>query len=368
MILTKFLTILCVVLFGMLGTFLFFSRKKRSRSNRILALFFWLWGLNFLDGFLLLDGFYLEYPSLALWEDPLVFLYGPVIYFYYRSLTALTPFWKPLYVLHLAPVVLLQLVAILFFHSQPVSYKRDIINHILNLEQPPEIFILTLVIFTHIIGYIITSGLLIQRYTNKMKNNYSTLNLSWMKNVLRSLAYLVALSLLVSILQYFGEPLYFEIGLLVLMASISVFISNVLFRALEEPQMFVFQDSCDKYRGSNLSGPEVEVIADKIKNAIEQDMLYLDPNTTISDLADAVGITARQVSQVINQSFRQNFFELINSYRIMEAQKIIKHSADPKMTILEIMYKAGFNSKSSFNTQFRKFTGITPSEFKRLHN
>ena len=366
MTLTKILTILCIALFMLLGIFLFFSKRKRSRSNRILAIFFWLWGLNFLDGFLLLDGFYLHYPSLALWEDPLVFLYGPVIYFYCRSLTGLQPFWKPLYFLHLIPMVLLQLLAIVFYHTQSTTYKLEIINRILNLEQPPEIFILTLLIFAHILGYIISSGLLIRRYTEHIKNNYSTVNLSWLNNVLRSLVYLVALSLFVSITQFYGEPLYFEIGLLVLMASISVFISSILFRAFEEPQLFVYQHDGDKYRTSNLSTTEIDEIAAKIKGALDK-KIYLDPETTISDLAEVAGVPARQVSQVINQKFNQNFFELINSYRIEAAQKLMQDPDDPKITILEVMYKAGYNSKSSFNTQFKKFTGLTPSEFKRLN-
>jgi AraC-like DNA-binding protein len=254
-----------------------------------------------------------------------------------------------------------------FYHFQPPTFKLEIINRILNLEQPPEIFLLTLVIFAHILVYVISASLLIRRYTNQIKDNYSTINLTWLNNILRSLAYMVVISLLVSILQFYGEPFYFEIGLLVLMASIAVFLSSVLFRAFEEPQLLVYRQNGDKYRTSSLTTGEIDVIAAKIIEALEKNEIYLDPDTTISDLADQTGVHARQVSQVINQRFEQNFFELINNYRIKAAQKLIRDPADPKMTILEVMYKVGYNSKSSFNTQFKKFTGITPSEFKRLN-
>ena len=60
----------------------------------------------------------------------------------------------------------------------------------------------------------------------------------------------------------------------------------------------------------------------------------------------------------------KSFFDLINSYRIEEAKKMIKEPEDEKMTISEVMYKVGFNSKSSFNTAFKKYTGLTPSEYK----
>ena len=60
------------------------------------------------------------------------------------------------------------------------------------------------------------------------------------------------------------------------------------------------------------------------------------------------------------------FFDFINAYRIKEVQNILKESTDDKLTVLEAMYQAGFNSKSSFNTAFKKETGLTPTEFRKM--
>jgi AraC-like DNA-binding protein len=62
---------------------------------------------------------------------------------------------------------------------------------------------------------------------------------------------------------------------------------------------------------------------------------------------------------------QQNFFDFINRYRIEEAQRLLTDPPDKKITVLEVLYECGFNSKSSFNTLFKKHTGLTPSEFKK---
>jgi len=67
---------------------------------------------------------------------------------------------------------------------------------------------------------------------------------------------------------------------------------------------------------------------------------------------------------VINENTGQNFFDFVNRYRIGEAKRMLTDPTDKKITVQEILYVVGFNSKSSFNTLFKKYTGVTPSEFK----
>ena len=62
---------------------------------------------------------------------------------------------------------------------------------------------------------------------------------------------------------------------------------------------------------------------------------------------------------------KQNFYDFINNYRINFAKNLLNNPADDKMTVLEILYEAGFNSKSAFNVAFKKETGVTPSQFRR---
>ena len=71
------------------------------------------------------------------------------------------------------------------------------------------------------------------------------------------------------------------------------------------------------------------------------------------------------MSRIINEQFGQSYNDLINQYRISEAQKRLVALADKDKTVLEIMYECGFYSKSVFNTAFKKFTGTTPSQFRK---
>jgi AraC-like DNA-binding protein len=98
---------------------------------------------------------------------------------------------------------------------------------------------------------------------------------------------------------------------------------------------------------------------------MEENKPYLDPDLSLKGLAEDLNFSERDLSQVINNNIGLRFFDYVNKYRIQDAVSLIKKPPDPKMTILEIMYDVGFNSKSSFNTAFRKFTDITPSEFRK---
>jgi len=74
-------------------------------------------------------------------------------------------------------------------------------------------------------------------------------------------------------------------------------------------------------------------------------------------------MSVNHLSQVINQQSGKNFFKFINEYRVEEAKRLLTDQSTQKYTILAIAYDCGFNSKSSFNTIFKQYTGKTPSDF-----
>ena len=92
---------------------------------------------------------------------------------------------------------------------------------------------------------------------------------------------------------------------------------------------------------------------------------YLTPSLTIEDLSTALSIPSWQVSQVINRAFGQNFFSFVNSHRVEEAKHRLSDPASNRLTILQILLDAGFNSKSTFNEAFRRHAGTTPREFRK---
>lgn len=114
-----------------------------------------------------------------------------------------------------------------------------------------------------------------------------------------------------------------------------------------------------KSRIANLN--EEEVI-EKLKDLIENQKIYLDEKLTLRKLANQLSIREDQVSYIINHKFKQTFFSYINFYRVEEAKILLKNRG---VNILNIAFSVGFQSKSAFNSIFKKYTKMTPSEYQK---
>lgn len=118
-----------------------------------------------------------------------------------------------------------------------------------------------------------------------------------------------------------------------------------------------------KYKKSPLKDAKKEALLKDLRILIQEEACYLDSNLTLSTLASRLHTSRSYLSQVINESYQQNFNSFINEYRIKEARKLILDGLHKTYTIESISKKVGFRSKSSFNNAFKKFTGVTPSYF-----
>ncbi len=359
-------SIICITLFGLFGSFLIFTNQGNRMANKLIGGFFFLWALDFLDGLLLIEGFYMEHPNFALWGESLVFLYGPLLYFYTLSITKNPPFrWK--FTLHLIPYFISLGLTIVNFHLLPKANKIEILNTIFEFKLPIGFYLFSFLIYVHFFGYIYFSKKHIRSTIKQLNNLYSHHNLSWLNIILNSFLVILTISICVQLLQYNQSKLYFQIGLPILIIVMGVFIVGVILNSLNKPYLFLNNHSKIKYADYRLNPDDSKAIAKLITKALEKEKLYLNPELNLEDLAKTISYSSRQVSQVINNTFEKSFFDLINSYRIRAATEKFKKNKDSKLTILEVMYEVGFNSKSSFNTQFKNRTGLTPTEYKKLN-
>ena len=142
-----------------------------------------------------------------------------------------------------------------------------------------------------------------------------------------------------------------------------IFFNIIFYKGWHQPEIFAGIEEKVKYKSSGLTKNETEDWARKIGKYMEEEKPYLIPGITIEQLAEKIDIHPRSLSQIINDYFGQNFYDYINKHRIVESKRMLIECT--KKTVLEILYEAGFNTKSSFNTCFKKETGLTPTEFRK---
>jgi AraC-like DNA-binding protein len=208
------------------------------------------------------------------------------------------------------------------------------------------------------------------KYRKIIKDKYSQIdqiNLDWLSFSLNTFALLTVISLIHNFIALAENRSVFMATLILLLIFIFYFVNRVILKALRQPEIFagISQNEITKYLGSNLTPSQMEAYKEQLLALLRTEKSYLDPQVSLADLSEKLSVSTKHLSQIINQSFNKSFFDFINSYRIQEAQQILKESRDDKLTVLEVMYQSGFNSKSSFNTAFKKETGQTPTEFRK---
>jgi AraC-like DNA-binding protein len=146
-----------------------------------------------------------------------------------------------------------------------------------------------------------------------------------------------------------------------------------ILKVLSHPELFSGVDSTLQLTKSFVDTPEIENITDETQSIqieqLKKFMLekepFLEPSLTIQELADQVKIPVRDLSVLINHHINQHFFDFVNEYRIKKAMTILKDPAKKELTVSEIFYEVGFNSKSSFHASFKKYTNLTPTGFRK---
>ncbi|MFZ6014152.1 MAG: helix-turn-helix domain-containing protein [Bacteroidota bacterium] len=117
------------------------------------------------------------------------------------------------------------------------------------------------------------------------------------------------------------------------------------------------------YERSGLSQQQAGLLHSQLLILMKEKKPYLNGELNAGELSEQLGISVNYLSQILNQQQQQNFFDFINSYRVNEVKEKMKDPQYRNFTLLAIALESGFNSKTSFNTIFKKFTQQTPSEY-----
>jgi AraC-like DNA-binding protein len=147
-------------------------------------------------------------------------------------------------------------------------------------------------------------------------------------------------------------------------AYTSVIIYLTSFRVINQSGFFRPASLAEtaKYRTSQLSTKDQNILLEKLNKVMGEEKAFLEPGFSLPDLAQRLGTSVHILSQAINDGLQKSFFEMTAAYRVEEAKRLLKEKQNIKVE--EIAEQVGYNSKSSFNTAFKKITGKTPSEFR----
>jgi len=124
-----------------------------------------------------------------------------------------------------------------------------------------------------------------------------------------------------------------------------------------------FKSGWDKK--GRFSPEETQRFIQSLDALMREEKLYLDSELSLNDLSEKMALSVHQLSELINQGHSLNFNDYINQFRVEEFKKLLLQSRFANDTLLSVAFEAGFNSKTTFNTSFKKFTGLTPSQYKR---
>lgn len=340
-------------------------RLNTLPSKLIFALLVFLTILN-LEYLGFSSGFYKKLPHLLGASSGFIFLVGPSIYFYTKSVLSENFKFRKIDVLHLFLFVLYYLMAIPVFNLSGQE-KILIIDHFLSNKINTYSFdyFLFALQLGHIVTYIILNEITLKKYNKenlKIKSEDRE-RMEWLK-FSRTL-FIGYTLMLFSIYLYIISKGYYTANSSYLYASTYSIIIFILSASLFIKPQIILGNRFKKYKNNTLSKTEIDSCLVNLEKLIEKDKIFTEPELKLSELADYLNISSHNLSQIINDTFDKSFIDYINSHRIKEFQKRILDKENKKLTLVAIAYEVGFNSKSTFNYAFKKHTGLTPSEYKK---
>jgi AraC-like DNA-binding protein len=292
----------------------------------------------------------------------------PFLYLYIISLCYNDFRFKKTHLLHFVPFVAVALFSFVLNSFNNVRITNSIIltESAIKYIEP---LVRKIIIHLQILSYLTASVITLIFYRRRLKELYSSvekIDLGWCNLLLAAFTVMWSLDLLSwslgslqIILPASQHWMFFSSLLINLTFTIAVTYKGLLqsksFSGIREPR---------KYASSRLKLSECEEIVRTLTDYMKSEKPYLMPSLSVDDLTKKINIPARNLSQALRTCLNKNFYDLINDYRIEEVKQLIADKSYQNQTFLALAYTAGFNSKSVFNAAFKKYTGMTPREYK----
>lgn len=365
----KYFSILFLIS-GFQGSFLalvlIVKNLRKLNANLFLALLLIIVSLYQFKELIIIEGYFASFPHLMAALVPLLYLIGPLYYFYIKFSIARTVNLKKIDILHLVPS-LICFLTILPFYLKSGAEKLAMYH----APQPGDFQMSSSkglyygLILIFMFFYCLKSLSLITKengFFDGRTTRSNKMTMIWLKYYTWSFMFFIALFLTAQLIFIFVESFRYYIMLSTILAS-SIMIHFVGYWATKESKIASLGEG-DKERKSGISKAKGEELKSIILDMLEIKKVYIMSDLDTQYFCKNLSINSQYLSQMINDEFNCSLTHLINSYRIEEAKRMIKSNSYDHLNFLGIAFEVGFSNKNTFTRTFKRHTGMTPSEFK----
>lgn len=351
--------------------YLLFKKEGKRLSNYFIAIFIMLLAYNVLDFFAdLIFNRWNENISVLL--QLLIYFAAPALYFHVK--TSLFPNFKlkSKDLKHALPFVILSIVVIYLIIIESGEGKvSDKTERIIGL-------IFYAILYLQTFYYLYLSYRLLKKHKAIFYENYSSSNTqryAYITNLILLVGVLYFLSMINILTRWVFQFESFSFISYVVIITILVLFCWLIIIGLRSPELFIDETKAQpsvkklvKLEQKNLSlksESENKELVEILNQYMREKEPFLDASLTLHNLAEQTNCSSRELSILINHHLNKHFFDFINEFRISKAKELLSDPERKSYTILEILFEVGFNSKSSFNTAFKKITGLTPTQYRQ---
>lgn len=350
---------LAVINAAFFAGYIWLKRNKNTYASALLSLFLFITSYRIAQMLLhdLQDDFNLGINIRTFFFFiPTFPLIGPFLLLYIKSISTKDFQFRSKHLLHLVPFISVLIIDLLNRKNFPLSLD----NRPHYLTYCVEISVILVQFLIYIIVSFIFARKLIKQYISE-KFPKDCINPYYVRNIVLIISFIWIIFTMYCIQTYFR----FYVPTRVIEAFFySLLIYWILYYELSGQRITSINNFTTRRRSSALSSEEALKYKAIILECIGKNESYKDHNITLGKFAKSISLTPHVVSQVINEQLSCNFNDFINSYRVEEAKKMLSDAGMKNLTVASIAYDCGFNTLSAFNTAFKKFTGLTPSQFR----
>lgn len=373
--------ILMAVLQGAVLGAVLARRSTNELANRILAALVAAVAAMLLFGFVDRHFGWQGHPHLLGLASPLPFLFGPLLFLYVSALTRPLEKVEAGWLVHALPFVADIVFMTLAFYLKSGDEKLALAAAHNAGRGGRSIQVVLALEAVQATSYLLASWLELRRYSRKMRGYFSDvsrIDLRWLRAMVLANAAVWSVVIVSETVRAAGIDSVILRGLI---RSIQIGSALVIFLIgyVSLWQTELFQKASDaqvaeppapaaarpKYQRNRLEDVEAAELVAKLEALMTRDAPFRDGSLTLQMLADSLGATPHMLSQVLNVHIGKSFFVFVNTYRADALKVALTDPAQRERGVLDLALAAGFNSKSTLNSFFKRHTGLTPTEYRR---